>query len=1446
MRLIPGKTKVKIEFFKGISIWDILIGVVGAGLEIAILISSLPYRFYVMLGVGMIFAGLLVRLDATPNYVYLLHILRHFCYKRHFERTLDDDALLLLNGQKDRNEAVEELFDKSKKAKGKREDQEIDKKSLKEKKKAEAALFKEENRKLKDKKVSEEEKNEIWKARAQRSAEKKRVRSQQKEEYRDNHPMEEMIPYTDIKDGYISYGGKYYGVVLEIPPVEFRFFSQHRRNTSIEAGVGKVLRNINASYSANIVKIDRPINYDRYLDKEYEKLEELKRSFESGLMSEEELKPRVEVLYDRLNELNSLCYDDPVIAPYYYIVLYEGDKKQLDIQVNNALDSLRYGEIDAHKLDDKELAVFLKYTNEIDFDERMIEKIRPEDYATFAMPQSVVINPRTVEVNHIMTYNFRMSAFPTLVDDAWLATVMSMPATKVVVKCKPMERDKAMRAIDRSLGELRGQLMTTGLDSKAMELQEHIDTLGNLLATLQQENENLLQVNVYVTAYDIAGTRANPKIKQPPISRRSSYGGMKKAVRRLYQEHGFRLVNMEFDQTQAFIGSQISGYDPLPKEARGIPSNSVAAAYPWVFANVSDEGGMKLGSSEGVPVFLNFFRRDSERVNSNMVIVGKSGSGKSYATKDILTNLAAEDAKIFILDPENEYSELAENLHGKFINVGNGQQGRINPFQIITALDDDESDGETVTGSYATHLQFLEEFFRQILPDCDKDALEYLSNLVDRMYTNFGITGETDLSKLTPEDYPIFDDLYDAVLAEFQQTDNEYIRTMLRSLMNYIAKFSTGGRNANIWNGPSTITTDENFTVFNFQSLLANRNGTIANAQMLLVLKYVDNEIIKNRDYNTKYNLKRKVVVAIDEAHVFIDTKFPVALDFMFQLAKRIRKYNGMQIVITQNIKDFVGSEEIARKSTAIINASQYSLIFALAPNDMEDLCTLYEKAGGINEMEQERITTAPRGQAFTVLGPTSRSTFRVEVPEPIVEMFQNRDYVCRYFTGEGGEENWEDFVGDSRQLWLENRPKKLERAAKDDGAKKKHVIFTELSEEEAALEQLGNEVEEILEKPKHVTFEEIPEKPQGPVTFEEIPEESQRHVTFEEIPEEPQGHVTFEEIPREAASAVAAAGQTVASGIRAAQETAQTVAGVAAAAVPRAVAQMTVPYEEVAQASQTREETTQQATSQPGLTELEKVLMQTLGQFSHAAMIEEIKKAVREEVMKELAGVRPETGAASVFQPEGTKQPEAAYKPEETFEQKNLEQPEENYEPEGTYEWENLEQPEENYEPEDLEQPETTYEPEETELSKELLQPEETEAAEEDDGLSWLLEGIESESDEAEDTEETGESEETGVTEENEVSEDTEEAEEAEESEVPEESEETETMEEDDLSWLLEEDDETASGNKAEAIDLMDILMKQADEMEDIDPIDMMDIYDEKVADITLEELAAYIQKHR
>ena len=1048
MRLIPGKTKVKIEIFKSVTLADVIVGLVGLIALTLCAVSSLPGRWVIAMIILSVFGISLVRIDDEPLYVFMWHMFRYRAYPRRYSRIYDDTALMQMSNSNLPAEFFEDIAND--------ESSEDDGLTPEEKKQQLKEILKQENEILKSKTASEEEKNAVWQARAERTAQRKKEKTALKNETDNFDDMEDIVPFTDIKDGFIEYGGKYYGAAVEIDPIEFRFFSKHRRNNSIESCFGKVIRGLRGDYGANIVKIQRPIMYDSYLDAEYDKLDALKKSYESGLLSEEELQARVEIQYERINDVRALCTDDKVIEPFYYFVIFDSDKRRLDVAIRQAMMSLEQGELKVRRLDTKGLAIFLKYTNCLDFDEKEINRIEPEKWASWAMPENLKFSMRRIEVNNIITHNMRVTNYPSVVGDAWMAGVMSFPGTKVVVKITPMDSSKAIRAIDNSLAELRGQYMNTGVDSKMIELREHIDTLSSLLVTLKQDNEALYNVNIYVTAYDAMMTRDDPYLGEKLDTVIPYVADMKKTVKRSYSEAGMRLNGMDFLQTQGFIGSQVSNYDPLIKEARGIPSNTIAGMFPWIFAHISDQGGIKLGSAEGVPVFIDFFRRDSERVNSNMVIVGKSGSGKSYATKSLLSNLASEDAKIFILDPENEYSELAHNLHGKVINVGNAKFGRLNPFHIITALDDDEAgeEGGGPGGSFATHLQFLEEFFRQILPDIDKDALEYLNSLVERMYLNFGITPDTDLSSFTANDYPIFDDLYDVVLQEFERTNNEYLRQLLRSLVNYIAKFSTGGRNANIWNGPSTITTDENFSVFNFQSMLANRNTTIANAQMLLVLKYIDNEIIKNRDYNIRFGLNRKIVVVIDEAHVFIDTKFPVALDFMFQLAKRIRKYNGMQIVITQNIKDFVGSEEIERKSSAIINACQYSFVFGLAPNDMDDLCKLYAKAGGINEQEQEDILGAKRGQAFTIMSPTSRSSFMVEVPSTMVDMFENMDFVSNYFAGDNGAEVWENFVEDSREVHDTNLAERKELEKVNEYSEKPErtstFTFAEISEDEA------------------------------------------------------------------------------------------------------------------------------------------------------------------------------------------------------------------------------------------------------------------------------------------------------------------------------------------------------------------------------------------------------------
>ena len=1087
MRLIPGKTKVKIELFRGITLGDIIVGLVTLGLIALVILSTIPGRIYIAVGIVAVGILLVLRMDSQPNYKLILNLLKYFAFPRHYWRTFTDKHLISSTTEIKKGEHWNEFFSEKYEPDDDYSLRESIEKIMEEKKQRKL-----EDKRLADSDLSDKEKNEIWQERKKREAAAAKKKEENKASANKNYKdIEDIIPFTGINGGFVEYNGKYYGTVIEIDPIEFRFFSQYRRDSSIENCLGKIMRSLKMDYSANIIKIDRPIIYDRYLDREYDKLDELKATYEKGLLTEDELKSRVEIQYDRINALRDICFDNKVVQPFYYFTLFNIDKRQLLIDTEAAISALMQGELTVRRLvDDKELAIFLKYTNYLDFDERDIEKIDPKDYVKWAMPESVSFTTRRAEINKIITHQMRVVSYPSDVGDAWLAGVMSVPATKVVVKITPMERTRSIRTIDRSLQELRGRLMNTGIDSKRLELESHIETLGRLLVTLQQDNEALLTVNIYISMYDAMKTSELGDADAVKDSSLSVIADMKKTVRRIWQETGMKLLPMDYSQLEAFIGSQVSGYDPLLSDGRPMPANTIAAMYPWIYARVSDEGGIRLGTQDGVPVFIDFFRRDSERVNSNMVIIGKSGSGKSYGTKALLTNMASEDAKIFILDPENEYTELAHTLHGKIINVGNAKFGRLNPFHIITTLEDDEDGGDATGTGFSAHLQFLEEFFKQILPDVDKEALEHLNSMVERLYTNFGITMETDLSKLSPEDYPVFDDLYDIVLEDFQRTKNEYLRNMLQTLMNYVSKFSTGGRNANIWNGPSSVTTEENFSVFNFQSLLANRNSTIANAQMLLVLKYIDNEIIKNRDYNRKYGLNRKIVVVIDEAHVFIDNKFPIALDFMFQLAKRIRKYNGMQIVITQNIKDFVGSEEIARKSTAIINACQYSFIFGLAPNDMDDLCKLYEKAGGINEIEQDQIVTAPRGMAFTVMSPTSRSSFMIEVPQTMVDMFEQPDYQSHYFSDEDGAEVWEDFVADSRsehEANIGNRIPGYVYETHEDEDDHEGFTFSEITPEEA--DRLNEQYAKRQSRRERYAVDDFaPQSDDDTVTFEELP----------------------------------------------------------------------------------------------------------------------------------------------------------------------------------------------------------------------------------------------------------------------------------------------------------------------------------------------------------------------
>lgn len=107
MRLIPGKTKVQIELFRGVTIWDILVGAIALILIILVIISSLPRKIIFVIAIGFITALLVIRLDEKPNYLMVLHMFRHFTSPRRFSKVYDDEMLK----KKGQNEVLGEYLD---------------------------------------------------------------------------------------------------------------------------------------------------------------------------------------------------------------------------------------------------------------------------------------------------------------------------------------------------------------------------------------------------------------------------------------------------------------------------------------------------------------------------------------------------------------------------------------------------------------------------------------------------------------------------------------------------------------------------------------------------------------------------------------------------------------------------------------------------------------------------------------------------------------------------------------------------------------------------------------------------------------------------------------------------------------------------------------------------------------------------------------------------------------------------------------------------------------------------------------------------------------------------------------------------------------------------------------------------------------------------------------
>ena len=776
------------------------------------------------------------------------------------------------------------------------------------------------------------------------------------------------------------------------------------------------LRYIDDTHGCDIVKIDRPLILDDQRDMLFDKIKD-------RLAKDDIIKANI--IAARMQDVADFNTENIVNVPHYYMVLYAINTEALNTIINSVsayLDSINLFD---KMLDDRELTIFLKYCHNNDFEERKIPTL--DEFDKNKSLAIDLITPDTIEfkkdhykVNNSLASILTIKDYPLEVGNGWADRLFSIDNTKVVCHIKPVSNTIAEKRIDSSLKELitKNDLRKA---SEYLDNDNHISSLSALLEAIKTSNQQMFDVSFTITCY------SNETYKE--------FKKVRRAVSQYISTSGLTPENLVFQQQQGYVNGNISSLSTLKRFERGINSQSLAAMFPFNSPLNLDNEGLLLGSND-FPVSIDIWKRGADYQNSNAFIVGTPGGGKSYFCKLLLTQLYSDNTHVLIIDPENEYEILCANLGGSYLDVGNASTGIFNPFHVYSTLSDDGSVSDPQE-TLSAHLRMLESFFKIILEGANSETLEIINNTVSMLYRKKKLTNVESYDNVPANNFPIFQDLYNDLLAQEKAATSELIKMQLQRAMMYVQKFVGDGRYAKIWNGYSSINTKSDFIVFNFKTLFSNKNTLVANAQMLLVLRYIEQQVINKRaDIDVEH-----IAVIADEAHLFIDPKFPIALDFFYQMIKRIRKYKGSFIPITQAISDWTATPEVANKTTAILKEAQYSFVFKLKPNSAEDLARLFVAGGGLNDTELHSIIKAGTGDMFFIGNETLHSRFHVNAHPYIRALFEKRNVPIEY---------WKEYLDYLRKLIAEDWKPGMEDP--------NNTSETEDAPEENGTEEIGSE----------------------------------------------------------------------------------------------------------------------------------------------------------------------------------------------------------------------------------------------------------------------------------------------------------------------------------------------------------------------------------------------------
>ena len=489
-------------------------------------------------------------------------------------------------------------------------------------------------------------------------------------------------------------------------------------------------------------------------------------------------------------------------------------------------------------------------------------------------PKGITFNSTEFQISDKYATILTVVSYPQVINPGYLANIISgASGVKVIAKHIPISFSVLAKMLNKQLADIQDRYQRENDVTVQERLRQSYDSLNDFVTAITTNQSAVFdfQLHIMITA-DTKEQLEKTKLQ----------------VRNTLESLQMRAIPLRFEQEKV-LKSCIPIFDKQDLEDRigtPIPSPTLAAMYPFVFDSIKDPGlSCLLGVdfSGGVVLFNQFLyqtRKEHNRNNANMIMLGSSGSGKSTAAKLLLRSHIRNNYKIVAIDPEGELEDMTRQFGGDFISLGmGGSYGMINPLEIVVDIDSDEGKGEMGKAIFINALQTLKTFMLYYDPSIEQDVLNLFDEVLIETYQRFGINVNTDFTALKSEDYPTFSDVYKTIrgrILSYGEATKE--RDLMEKLEIKIRPLTYGGLET-YFDGKTTVTPKSNFIVFNIKELM-NAETNVRNALFFNILKHA---------WSLCLDSSINSVLVVDEAHMLLGDNNKLGAKFLSNVQRRFR-----------------------------------------------------------------------------------------------------------------------------------------------------------------------------------------------------------------------------------------------------------------------------------------------------------------------------------------------------------------------------------------------------------------------------------------------------------------------------------------------------------------------------------------------------------------------------